>query len=80
MDEQILTKPENFEQALARLEEIAATLERNDVPLTESLALVTEAAHLKRYCRAQLTEAEGRLEKLVELADGDIRIEPMTRE
>jgi exodeoxyribonuclease VII small subunit len=75
-----MLEPESFEQALARLETIAATLERNDVPLTESLALVTEAAQLKRYCRAQLTEAEGTLERLVELADGDIHIEPLARE
>lgn len=80
MEEKPFPEPQNFEQALARLEEIAATLERNDVPLAESLALVTEAAHLKRYCRTQLTEAEGTLERLVELADGEIRVETLERD
>ncbi len=80
MDEKPFIAPPNFEQALARLEEIAATLERNDVPLATALELVTEAAQLKRYCRTQLTEAEGTLERLVELADGEIRLEPLERE
>ncbi|OPZ80582.1 MAG: Exodeoxyribonuclease 7 small subunit [bacterium ADurb.Bin429] len=80
MEETPYPDPRNFEEALARLEEIAATLERNDVPLDHALTLVTEAAHLKRYCRAQLTEAEGMLEKLVELADGEIRLDPLERE
>ena len=80
MEERPYPEPRSFEEALARLEEIAATLERNDVPLADALTLVTEAAHLKRYCRTQLTEAEGTLEKLVELADGELRLEPLERE
>jgi len=80
VEERVDPEPRSFEEALARLEEIAAALERTDVPLDDALALVTEAAHLKRYCRARLTDAAGALERLVELADGDIRLEPLERE
>jgi exodeoxyribonuclease VII small subunit len=63
-----------FEEALARLEAIALALDRNDVPLAAALALCAEAATLTRFCRAQLAEAEGKLEQLVEAANGEVRI------
>jgi exodeoxyribonuclease VII small subunit len=73
------TQQENptFEQALARLEEIAGLLDRNEVALAEALQLCAEAATLSRYCREQLADAEGKLEKLVEAANGKTRIEPL---
>lgn len=79
MDQISVNEPRSFEVALARLEEIAAVLERNEVPLAEALQLCVEAAHLTRYCRAQLADAEGKLEQLVEQADGSVRLEPLDR-
>lgn len=70
-------EPQSFEEALARLEEIALLLDRNEVPLAQALALCAEAGALTRLCRAQLTEAEGKLEQLVETANG-VRLEPLT--
>jgi len=75
--EQQPATPQSFEQALARLEEIAAMLDRSDIPLTEALALCAEAAELRKFCRARLSEAEGKLQQLEELANGDIRLEPL---
>jgi exodeoxyribonuclease VII small subunit len=74
------TLPESctFEQALARLEEIALLLDRNDAPLSEALQLCAEAAALTQFCRAQLADAEGKLEQLVETANGTVRLEPFT--
>lgn len=69
---------QTFEQALARLEEIANTLDRNDVPLADALALCAEAVTLRQFCHARLTEAEGKLQQLEELANGDVRLEPLT--
>jgi exodeoxyribonuclease VII small subunit len=69
--------PRNFEQALARLEEIAAALDRNDVPLAEALTLCAEAAELRTFCRARLNEAEGKLQQLEELANGEIHLEAL---
>ncbi|MHB9025037.1 MAG: exodeoxyribonuclease VII small subunit [Armatimonadota bacterium] len=73
------TEQENrtFEQALARLEEIASLLDRNEVALADALQLCAEAAALSRYCREQLAEAEGKLEQLVEAANGKMRIDPL---
>jgi len=69
--------PRNFEQALARLEEIAAKLDRSDVALAEALELCAEAAELRKFCRARLSEAEGKLQQLEELANGEIRLETL---
>ncbi|MHB9129892.1 MAG: exodeoxyribonuclease VII small subunit [Armatimonadota bacterium] len=80
MDEQFTAEPQSFEQALARLEEIAALLDRNEVPLAEALELCAEAAQLTRFCRTQLSEAEGKLEQLVEAANGTTRLEPLDEE
>lgn len=70
-------QPKSFEEALARLEEIALALDRNEVPLAQALALCAEAAVLTRYCRAQLADAEGKLDQLVEAANGELRITPL---
>lgn len=67
----------SFEDALARLEEIAALLDRNEAPLKDALELCAEAADLARFCRAQLTVAEGKLEQLRETSTGEVSIEPL---
>jgi len=74
------TESISFEQALARLEEIAQLLDRSEVPLAEALNLCAEAATLTRLCRMRLNEAEGRLQQLVELANGELRVEPLERD
>ena len=81
MDSQSLPNANlTFEEALARLEAIASSLERNDIPLAQALELCGEAAALRRLCRARLGEAEGKLQQLEELANGDIRLEPLAGE
>jgi exodeoxyribonuclease VII small subunit len=70
------TAPLSFEAALARLEEIAALLDHNDVPLADALALCAEAATLTRACRELLAQAEGKLEQLVE-SDGKATLAPL---
>ena len=77
MDYQADTHPKSFEEALARLEEIALALDRNEVPLAQALALCAEAAELTRFCRTQLAEAEGKLDQLTEAASGELRITPL---
>lgn len=70
-------QPKSFEEALARLDEIATALDRNDVPLAEALALCAEAASLAKYCREQLATAEGKLDKLIEAANGELSTLPL---
>jgi exodeoxyribonuclease VII small subunit len=69
-----------FEAALARLEAIATRLERDEVPLAEMMTLCSEATVLTQQCRRKLIEAEGKLEQLVELANGELRREPFAED
>ncbi|MFO7942646.1 MAG: exodeoxyribonuclease VII small subunit [Bacillota bacterium] len=59
----------SFEEALERLEEIAARLDAGGMTLDESLELFEEAIHLVRISTEILGEAEGRIEELIELND-----------
>jgi exodeoxyribonuclease VII small subunit len=54
-----------FEQALARLEEIAHQLEGGDLPLEQAIALAEEGFGLSQFCEQQLTAA-GKIQQLVE--------------
>lgn len=73
MDQRSPIEPKNFEEALARLEEISTLLDRNEVSLAEALNLCAEAATLTNYCRAQLSKAEGKLEQLIESVNGELQ-------
>lgn len=48
----------NFEQSMARLDEIVTTLERGDAPLEEAMKLFEEGSKLMRECTTLLDEAE----------------------
>jgi exodeoxyribonuclease VII small subunit len=59
-----------FEQRLARLEQIAATLENSDLELAQALALFEEGVEQLRAAADELAKAETRVQTLVERADG----------
>lgn len=61
------TAEPTFEQALARLEQIVAELERGEPSLEEALALFEEGTELKGLCARQLDVAA---EKIRALTDG----------
>jgi exodeoxyribonuclease VII small subunit len=61
-----------FEQAMARLEEIVNTLERGDAPLEESLSLFEEGAKLMKQCSDLLDKAEQKVTKLTVTVDGEL--------
>lgn len=54
----------DFEQAMARLEEIVTILERGEAPLEQSLALFEEGSKLLRQCTGLLDKAEQKVSKL----------------
>ncbi len=66
----------SFEEALARLEEIAGRLEGGDLPLEEAIGLAEEGLRLSQFCEKQLTEAEGKIVQLVERM-GVVGFEPL---
>ena len=53
-----------FEQALARLEEIARSLENGQTKLEDSLALYEEGIRLVRLCNERLDNAEQKIKLL----------------
>lgn len=63
-------KKKTFEQAMTRLEEIVALLERGEVPLEESLKLFEEGTSLMKQCSTLLDKAEQKVSKLTAGPDG----------
>ena len=59
-----------FEERLQRLEAIAEELERDGVDLSRALALFDEGIEHIRAAADDLANAEARVQRLVERADG----------
>jgi exodeoxyribonuclease VII small subunit len=59
-----------FEQRLARLEAIAQELERDELDLARALELFDEGIEHLRAAAGDLANAEARVQRLVERADG----------
>lgn len=70
-----MAKELNFEQALARLGEVVATLEAGKVGLDESLKLYEEGMALVRLCNEKLDKAEQRV-MTVRPAGDDVEVKP----
>ena len=66
----------SFEEAMKRIEQIVADLEKSDITLEESLKRFEEAVRLAKICRAKLDDAEKRISKLVGTEDGGFTLEP----
>ena len=56
--------PATFEDALAELEAIVATMEGGEVPLAQSLASYKRGAELLVYCQGLLKDAQQQVEIL----------------
>ena len=63
-------KKQSFEEKMKRLEEIAASLEKGDTALEDSLKLFEEGTKLIADCSRQLETAEQKVVKLMKGADG----------
>lgn len=66
----------DFEEALARLEEIVRRLEGGDLALEEAMSLFEQGMQLSAYCSSRLEEAERRVEVLVRTARGRFEAKP----
>ena len=67
----------DFEQALKRLEEIVADLEKGELPLEKALELFEEGIKISRLCGERLEEAERKVETLIKDGQGTLREEPL---
>jgi exodeoxyribonuclease VII small subunit len=64
-----MVEKQTFENSLKRLEEIVSNLEEPDLSLDKSLKLFEDGIKLARFCEKKLTEAEGKVEKLIKEND-----------
>jgi len=54
----------SFEEAMAELEAVVASLEQGEVPLDDSIRLYERGAKLKAHCDARLKAAEEKVEQI----------------
>jgi exodeoxyribonuclease VII small subunit len=66
-----------LEETLARLEEIVTRLDEERMDLGEALALFEEGVAHLRSAAVVLTEADARVKRLTELADGAFVLEEL---
>jgi exodeoxyribonuclease VII small subunit len=62
----------NFEDALARLEEIVEELEEGEAELDRTLALFEEGVKLSKLCHKRLEAAEKKIEVLIKKEGGKL--------
>lgn len=71
-----VTTPLKYEKAVENLEAIVRKLEEGNLELDESLKAFEEGVQLSRLCEKQLSEAKGKIEKLVQKENGTLAEEP----
>lgn len=70
----------DFEKALAKLEQIVAEMEADELNLDQMLAKFKEGVALAKACAKRLNEAERTIEMLAKTEDGGARAEPFDAE
>ncbi len=74
------TRKPDFENSVARLEEIVQKLESANLSLDEAMKLFEEGVKLSRECQKHLELAEGKVEILLKKAGGELSAEPFDPE
>jgi exodeoxyribonuclease VII small subunit len=64
----------NFEQQVARLEQIVSALNDSKLDLAQALKLFDEGVGLLRDAHEELAKVEGTLGRLIEKADGSFDV------
>ncbi|WP_260706003.1 exodeoxyribonuclease VII small subunit [Edaphobacter flagellatus] len=70
----------NFEQRLADLEAVVERLEEGGLPLDEAVRLFEEGMKLSESCKKELSDAEGRVQVLIERAGGKMKTQELVVE
>src|SRR5207245_10666776 len=73
-------KSSEFQKAFAELEQIVKRLEREELPLDESLELFETGLRLSRFCNQKLEEVEKKIELILADAKGQPVTEPFEPE
>ncbi len=67
----------SFEEALKKLEENVANLEKGDLGLEKSLKIYEEGVIYSKYCINKLDAAEKKVEELMSDKNGGIKTKPL---
>lgn len=68
------TSERSYEEAIERLTDIVQRLEAGELTLEESLTLFEEGIGLAKFCTGKLDAAEGRLEILLGIENGQPKL------
>lgn len=60
-----MKKKPNYEESIAKLEDIVTQLEEGEIPLETSMDLFTEGINLVKICNQYLEQAEEKIKILV---------------
>jgi exodeoxyribonuclease VII small subunit len=67
-----------FEEQLKELESVVERLERGELSLEENVSLFERGVHLSNACKKELSDAENRVQVLLEPeAGGPVRVEDL---
>ena len=66
----------SFEEALAELQTLVKSLEKGDSKLDDAINSYQRGVDLKRHCEAKLRDAQLKVEKIVQGANGAVAAEP----
>ncbi|KDE20526.1 exodeoxyribonuclease VII small subunit [Acetobacter pomorum] len=67
----------SFEDALSELEKIVRGLEGGQLKLEDAITAYERGAALRQHCEAKLSEAEARVQAIVQRSDGTLDMKPM---
>ncbi|WP_019088451.1 exodeoxyribonuclease VII small subunit [Acetobacter ascendens] len=67
----------SFEDALSELEKIVRDLEGGQLKLEDAITAYERGAALRQHCEAKLSEAEARVQAIVQRSDGTLNMKPM---
>jgi exodeoxyribonuclease VII small subunit len=70
----------DFEKSLAKLEQIVAEMESDELKLDEMLAKFKEGMALAEACTKRLNEAERTIEMLVKTESGGVEVTPFAED
>jgi len=71
---------QNFEKAMAKLEQIVQELETGDLTLEKALKKFEEGVSLSRFCSKKLDETEKKVNILLRDQDGEVVTKPFMPE
>jgi exodeoxyribonuclease VII small subunit len=71
-----MVEKRTFEKSMGELEGVVKGLESGDLTLDDCIKAFEKGMKLTKECDAMLTDAKGRVEKLIKGAGGNVAVEP----